>query len=105
MKFRNMLYVALVLMFTGCGGLSLDDSSAWRKSTVREIPASELQKQAVYTLAPEDVLLIHVWGVPEFGASSSIAASNSPPFSRGALSVAGNATSSGGINAVVHGDG
>lgn len=104
MKFRFILYLSLILALGGCGGLSLDDSSGWRRSTVREIPVSELQHQQAYTLAPEDVLLIHAWGVPEFESSSSALSSglNTAPGTSGLTHAS---RSSSGVTVDIHGDG
>jgi len=102
------MYVLPILLLGGCGGLSLgSEGNTWRGygiSSVQEIPVSELQHQQPYTLAPEDVLLIHAWGVPEFESSSSTA---SPGLNTelGTSSFIHASRGSSGVTVDIHGDG
>lgn len=85
------LLLAAAFVLSGCSNMSLGGGIFSGDQEPQELTLEELQQpEEEYRLAPEDVLQVRVWGVPEFEGNQA---------DHSAAAVAG------GLNYVIHGNG
>lgn len=88
-KVRALL-LASAFALSGCSNMSLGGGTIFEDQKPQELMLEELQQPEEYRLAPEDVLQVRVWGVPEFEGNQG---------ERGISAAAG------GLSYVIHGNG
>lgn len=84
------MLLAAAFALSGCSSMSLDDGLFFEDRELQELTLEELQQPEEYHLAPEDVLQVRVWGVPEF---------------EGNQAERGSSAGAGGLSYVIHGNG